>query len=83
MSDRFASSGATVFEQLRRVRISARGVLSEGGAGSPNLNLKLRDDARLAAQHGFGSASAQRVFRAAKLGSGTFYKLFEDREGRL
>jgi AcrR family transcriptional regulator len=38
---------------------------------------------RLAAQHGFEAATAQRVFHAAELGSGTFYKLFEDREACL
>jgi AcrR family transcriptional regulator len=38
---------------------------------------------RLAAQHGFEAATAQRIFGAAELGSGTFYKLFEDREACL
>jgi AcrR family transcriptional regulator len=38
---------------------------------------------RLAAQHGFEAATAQRVFTAAELGSSTFYKLFADREACL
>jgi len=38
---------------------------------------------RLAARHGFAAVSAQQVFSAAELGSGTFYKLFADREACL
>lgn len=38
---------------------------------------------RLAAQRGFRAVYPQRVFGAAEVGSGTFYKLFEDREACL
>ena len=63
---------------------------ARGAADARRLKQRAEQRARLceamaqvAAEQGFGAASAQKVFVRAGLGSGTFYRLYESREACL